>query len=83
MATNALAASRIPAWRSVWERFSDERWMRVWLLLPAGLMALAVTLFVKLVFVHESVRRRMFPILRPLYTLTYSLDPLTRPDSRH
>jgi deazaflavin-dependent oxidoreductase (nitroreductase family) len=56
----------------------------LWLLLPAGLMALAVTLFVKLVFVHESVRRRMFPILRPLYTLTnpYNVRAVERGQSR-
>ena len=38
-----------------------------WLLLPAGVLALAITLFVKLVLVHESGRRRLFPVLRPLY----------------
>jgi hypothetical protein len=36
-------------------------------LLPAGPLGLAVTLFVKLVFVHESVRLRLFPLFRPLY----------------
>jgi deazaflavin-dependent oxidoreductase (nitroreductase family) len=48
----------------------QEAWpMRVWLWLSGSIAALTIAgvLFVKLVFVRESARRRLFPVLRPLY----------------
>jgi deazaflavin-dependent oxidoreductase (nitroreductase family) len=38
-----------------------------WLLASIGALAAAGVLFVRLVLVHESGRRRLFPVLRPLY----------------
>jgi len=52
--------------------------------LGTGLIAVGVMLFVKFVFVRESVRQRMFPVMRPLYR---ALNPrnvaaVARGDSR-
>ncbi len=36
-------------------------------LVVLAVLAAALTAFVKFVFVHEDARRRLFPVMRPLY----------------
>jgi deazaflavin-dependent oxidoreductase (nitroreductase family) len=47
-----------------------------WLLASIGLLAAAGVLFVRFVLVRESARRRLFPVLRPLYQHTLNPNAL-------
>jgi hypothetical protein len=60
-----------------------DRGVRTWLLLPLSLAGLiiAATVFVRVVLVREAARRRMFPVLRPLYKHVFN-PPVLRAAAR-
>ena len=54
-----------------------SRW--VWLQVLLALLIVGLTAFFRVVFVHEATRRRIFPIMRPLYKRVF--NPLALRDA--
>jgi deazaflavin-dependent oxidoreductase (nitroreductase family) len=48
----------------------------LWFAVSIGMLAVAGVLFVRLVFVRESGRRAVFPVLRPLYRRVFNPNAL-------